>query len=62
MKKLDNLKELIDNIIEYTKTWSITETDNLYEYFNGKLSLVGTNVSLLSYEDLMRMSGTGVLA
>ena len=39
-----------------------TETDNLYEYFNGKLSLVGTNVSLLSYEDLMRMSGTEVLA
>lgn len=39
-----------------------TETDNLYEYFNGKLSLVGTNVALVSYEDLMRMSGTEVLA
>lgn len=30
MKKLDNLKELIDNIIEYTKTWSITETEWFY--------------------------------
>lgn len=30
MKKLDNLKELIDNIIEYTKIWSITETEWFY--------------------------------